>query len=63
LTLKLVRNVACVVEYHSAKLILRIFVVDLWAIGRQRVSVGGAIHNRCGSIGYSSSVAALDGGN
>jgi len=42
LTLKLVRSVACVMEYSPAKLILPLFVVDLWAIGRRRVSVGGA---------------------
>jgi len=39
-----VRNVTRVVEYPPAKLILRLFVVDLWANGRRRTSVGGAIY-------------------
>jgi len=51
-TLKLVRNVARVVEYPLAKLILRLFIVDgLFGVGTGQW------------VGYSSSFAALDGGN
>jgi len=62
-TLKLLRNVARIVEYCPVKLILWLFIVDLWATGRRRAPVGGAIRHRYRSIAYSSSVAALDGGN
>jgi len=52
LTLKLVRNVTGVVEYPHANffVILRLLIVDLWAIGRGRTSVNGARRHRYRSI-------------